>query len=216
MDRTTTFSHADHAAGFPIAWIFERNFEGTVKSVIFESIVQPVVRDRLLRALRKYLSTRYEVMRKSSDLDAAALHLQQLSELRSQFRSVRSHKTCFGCLRTAPEKVFSCGHAICDVCVRIFGQRYKEDKYTFNFPECPFCGTQDDLMRFQLIPPTAGIRVLGLDGGGVKGVIPLLILRELEKRTADFQMPPQNFFDFAFGTSAGKLSKSNVSEISND
>ena len=46
------------------------------------------------------------------------------------------------------------------------------------------------------------IQLLSIDGGGVKGVIPLRILMEIAKRT---QMPVHELFDGFAGTSAGAL-----------
>jgi patatin-like phospholipase/acyl hydrolase len=55
-----------------------------------------------------------------------------------------------------------------------------------------------------LMPLTAGIRLLSLDGGGVRGVIPLVYLEFLQDRLAELQVPLRDVFDFVCGTSAGK------------
>ncbi|KAK6428218.1 hypothetical protein LTR95_015640 [Oleoguttula sp. CCFEE 5521] len=70
---------------------------------------------------------------------------------------------------------------------------------------CLVCGQSDQPATIQLLPPTAGIRVLSLDGGGVKGIIPLTFLGQLEKHLAEFQIPIRDRFDFVCGTSAGGL-----------
>ncbi|OQN95256.1 hypothetical protein B0A48_18713 [Cryoendolithus antarcticus] len=64
---------------------------------------------------------------------------------------------------------------------------------------CLVCGQSNQPATIQLLPPTAGIRVLSLDGGGVKGIIPLTFLDQLEKHLAEFQIPIRDRFDFVCG-----------------
>jgi hypothetical protein len=134
---------------------------------------------------------------------AVVLHQDRLAGLNSYFNRLRSHKTCLCCLLRAPEKVLACGHALCNVCISTLGVRSLEDKYTFILNRCPLCGTRCDYTEFQLVPPTAGIRLLSLDGGGIKGIISLVILRRLENLTSDLQVPLREHFDYVCGTSAG-------------
>ena len=56
-------------------------------------------------------------------------------------------------------------------------------------------------------PPTAGVRLLSIDGGGVRGVLPLQALENLEatlNRLTGLSGPIQEHFDLALGTSSGK------------
>ena len=53
-------------------------------------------------------------------------------------------------------------------------------------------------------PPTAGGRVLSLDGGGVKGIIELEILQQLCDLVGG-DLSVDNLFDMVVGTSIGKL-----------
>lgn len=52
-------------------------------------------------------------------------------------------------------------------------------------------------------PPTASVRLLTIDGGGTRGVVPLVFLQALEERIG-LPYPVQENFDLAFGTSIGK------------
>jgi patatin-like phospholipase/acyl hydrolase len=52
-------------------------------------------------------------------------------------------------------------------------------------------------------PPTAGVGVLLIDGGGARGVVPPAILQIIQDKIG-LPIPVQNFFKVAFGTSAGK------------
>lgn len=61
--------------------------------------------------------------------------------------------------------------------------------------------------KFRFVPPTAGIRMLSIDGGGVRGVIPLVFLQQLDRTLAPLGCAIKDHFDFVCGTSAGKNSK---------
>ena len=52
-------------------------------------------------------------------------------------------------------------------------------------------------------PDLSGIRVLSLDGGGVRGILQLIILRCLEQ-LVDLDLPFGEVFDLMVGTSIGK------------
>ena len=49
-------------------------------------------------------------------------------------------------------------------------------------------------------PTEAGIRVLTLDGGGIRGIVELTILQQIE-RALGVGLPIQAFFDIIVGTS---------------
>lgn len=53
-----------------------------------------------------------------------------------------------------------------------------------------------------VIPSKKNIRILSIDGGGIRGVIPCILLREIEKIT---QKHPTEIFDFITGTSIGGI-----------
>ena len=53
------------------------------------------------------------------------------------------------------------------------------------------------------VPPTAGIRVLTFDGGGVRGLATLQYMQLLQDEVG-LPFPVQEHFDVVFGTSSGK------------
>jgi len=53
-------------------------------------------------------------------------------------------------------------------------------------------------------PPTAGVGVLCIDGGGTRGVFPLKFMKRIEDRIG-LPIPLQKFFKVAFGISSGML-----------
>lgn len=80
-----------------------------------------------------------------------------------------------------------------------------ECKDDFKFPDCILCGEPNHKSVISLIPATAGVRVLSLDGGGIRGVIPLVYLQYMQEILAELQIPLRSMFDFVCGTSAGTL-----------
>lgn len=133
---------------------------------------------------------------------AAQLHANNLRSSSSQWSQLQSHRTCIFCICRKPEHVLTCEHAICDKCVLIFGSPVIGKEHWFEVHSCPFCLTKGRLMA-TLKPKTAGVRILSIDGGGVRGVVPLEFLGLLQKLLGS-NLDLQDFFEQAFGTSSGK------------
>lgn len=152
-----------------------------------------------------------EIMRQA-DLDPSvestlSQHLKCLTVLWPHLAELKSFRSCFCCLMFMPEKVLHCGHAVCNICIQRMGSPARDEKHAFVLRNCPLCGfIQPELEQlFKLTPPTAGIRVLCIDGGGVRGVIPLIFLKHLDSTLAHLGVPINAMFDYVCGTSAGKL-----------
>jgi RING-type zinc-finger len=115
---------------------------------------------------------------------------------------------CYACLFGRPEYTLPCGHVICFDCLREFDQSSSSEMYpgVAIHEECVLCSSRDEDMwpyRVEYRPDLSGIRVLSLDGGGVRGIIQLSILQRLEQLVG-LGMPFGEFFDLMVGTSAGK------------
>ncbi|KAI7772331.1 hypothetical protein LZL87_007692 [Fusarium oxysporum] len=54
------------------------------------------------------------------------------------------------------------------------------------------------------VKPHAGVRILCLDGGDLRGIVSLLVLRHIEKYLSP-ELPIQSFFDLIVGTSTGGI-----------
>jgi hypothetical protein len=116
---------------------------------------------------------------------------------------------CYACLFGRPEYVLPCSHTICFDCVKEFDQSPAETKYPgiSLIDECMLCKSRDEEgwpYRAKYHADLRGVSVLSLDGGGVRGIIPLSILKRLEE-TLDLGVPLGELFDLMVGTSAGKF-----------
>ncbi|KAJ5035237.1 acyl transferase/acyl hydrolase/lysophospholipase [Bipolaris maydis] len=132
-------------------------------------------------------------------------HRKTLTLHHTHLAEFRSHQSCFSCFMRMPEKVLPCGHALCDACIRTLGIRSRFEKNTYDIPECVLCGVNYRNSTFRFVPPTAGIRILSIDGGGVRGVIPLAFLKHIDSLLAPLCCSVKDQFDFVCGTSAGGL-----------
>lgn len=125
------------------------------------------------------------------------------------WKMIYSSSTCYGCLYYSPQYVLPCGHAFCEECVRDFGQRGVQGSSTnvYTHEHCLLCGIRDATegwpWRIVLKPMSAGVRLLSLDGGGVRGVAELEILRRLETEIG-LNVPMTDFVDLIVSTSTGK------------
>lgn len=125
----------------------------------------------------------------------------------SSNRKQQRINTCFTCLFGKPEYRLPCGHIICEDCLCDFGQREKAYPDTISYLSCILC-IRPELtelwpVKIRVRPRTSGTRILSLDGGGVRGIVELEVLRRLET-SIGIGLPIWYFFDLIVGTSVGK------------
>ena len=135
---------------------------------------------------------------------AAELHADNMASFLTAWKSLKSNKTCFYCIRRAPEYKLSCSHAICEDCVQIYGSMVCDKTSHYHVSKCILC-VHEGTLSARLKPVTAGCRLLSVDGGGVRGVVPLEFLNLLQQELGDGLLL-QSLIDEAFGTSSGKKS----------
>lgn len=92
---------------------------------------------------------------------------------------------------------------LCEACCAELGERLEQDPNLYRFVKCPLCAVTCDF-QVRLRPATAGVRVLSLDGGGIRAKIPLQFLRTLE-HAIGIDVPVQEHFEFGYGTSSGNF-----------
>ncbi|KAJ5082778.1 hypothetical protein N7532_011821 [Penicillium argentinense] len=124
---------------------------------------------------------------------SAALRLRSLRGFHADWSDLRSTKTCFACLCRPPEHMMPCNHAICENCTVVFGERWAEAEYQTSVGILA-------ILQFGNFRQQNNL----LDGGGVRGIIQLGLLRELERRLGG--IPLAQIADLCSGTSVGALS----------
>jgi hypothetical protein len=138
---------------------------------------------------------------------SAAIHSSIIKEFENQWALVFSTSTCLVCLRRRPQYALPCTHVICENCVIVFGEDCVDDPWAYKVPECFLCREQiPGPFIVRVRPPTAGVGVLCIDGGGTRGIIPLQVLKRLED-CIGLPIPVQKLFQVAFGISSGTFSK---------
>ncbi|KAF8847153.1 hypothetical protein BDZ45DRAFT_811773 [Acephala macrosclerotiorum] len=120
-------------------------------------------------------------------------------------KGFRSHTVCFSCLMEIPLHPLPCGHILCTPCVKGLGKAINSSD--FSLDHCPLdlsgdCWNYSHIIRFK--PKLAGVRVLSLDGGGIRGIVELEVLHAIQEEISD-QIPIQAFFDLIVGTSTGGI-----------
>jgi hypothetical protein len=168
---------------------------------------------RTINRIQELFITTYKRLcaldQKAPCLPDPAMLLQQREDVLEKFAGIwkgtKSNKTCFTCLQSVPDHVLSCGHGYCPNCVREFGQKSNYYEYGLTMDHCILCQTEWHDEHNQLIrlkPKCAGVRILTLDGGGVRGIIELTLLERLELRIG-LKLPVRDLFDLIMGTSTG-------------
>jgi hypothetical protein len=137
----------------------------------------------------------------STMLPTSEFHKRTIQTLNIDWKMFRSSRSCLYCLRYNPEHGLQCGHAFCDACACKFGSPIPGMEYSYHVTQCILDQRSGDL-RINLKPPTAGSRLLVLDGGGIRGSFTLQALDTLDKYRK-LPYPIYDEFDLALGTSTG-------------
>jgi hypothetical protein len=97
-----------------------------------------------------------------------------------------------------------------------FGSVSPEQESAILLEQCVLCLDAWEVPQLiKLKPRCAGVRVLTLDGGGVKGILEIAMLLKLEEKIG-LGLPIQDFFDLVIGTSTGSCNCGiNVAKINN-
>lgn len=114
-----------------------------------------------------------------------------------------SHSTCLSCLVAPAEHWLPCKHVLCTACVKDFGHRRGQNTVEMRF--CPLHKSSTTSLNYTIFlkPESGGTRILSMDGGGVRGIIMLLVLTQIEEDLGG--IPVQMFFDLIIGTSTGGI-----------
>ena len=184
-------------------FIFSKHFSNACISAMQDYAIDASVHTKFLSAVLDNFQSMFQTLQSNSSLTASQIHMQNIARLRPQVAEFRSHKSCFCCLMRMPEKVLDCGHALCNICIKTYGRRSSSTKYNYYLSSCVLCASPHRASDFQFVPPSAGIRILSIDGGGIRGVISLIFLIHIEQALSNFGCSLREHFDLICGTSAG-------------
>ncbi|KAI9760994.1 MAG: hypothetical protein M1840_002165, partial [Geoglossum simile] len=170
-------------------------------ALVHEGSANMILPSSFVKMIEAELAKRVMLFAQDRGTTSAQIHEGVLKSFRNCWPIIRNSATCLVCLQRKPEYGLPCRHSVCENCVRIFGSRSDEYAWSFQVYSC-FCGFKTPGLVVKVKPPTAGVRVLSIDGGRVRGVVPLVFLELLEKRIG-LPCPIQEFFDTCCGTNSG-------------
>ncbi|CAN9312297.1 unnamed protein product [Alternaria alternata] len=161
--------------------------------------------------LRKKLDSEMTLSPFVEEIDAVTqLHLANVTNFYHHMGGAQnfvSHTTCFCCLREMAEHPLPCAHVLCTACIKGYGKPHLELSGSYTIAKCPLHyhkAVFSTPVEIYFKPPMAGLRILSLDGGGVRGIVILEVLRQIQQELGG-RIKVQEFFDLIVGTSTGGI-----------
>lgn len=183
-------------------------FAETIESVV-KSMLKDIVDKDLNNSMRAYhLAKRHrEILQSAPNRDF--WFPRSLDPFISPVGSClsASNNPCYGCFFGRPEYRLPCGHFICQECVIDFDQKEGTGPHHIAIHRtCVLCAAPTIMQGYKIPvrPKLSGLRILSLDGGGVRGIIQTAALQRLESLIG-LNLPIGQFFDLIVGTSAGNI-----------
>ena len=179
---------------------------GRTGVLVHEGSTNLVLPSSFVKVVSKQLEKCFDDFMRGAGTPSMIVHRNNLRSFQHRWERLRSDDTCLVCLRRPPENNLPCGHAVCENCVRVFGEPDENDRWALSIRRCFLCYMVLQDVMVKVKPDTAGVNVLTIDGGGVKGVVPLPFLQILQDRIG-LQIPVQDNFDVGFGASSGRCAR---------
>lgn len=85
-----------------------------------------------------------------------------------------------------PEKVLNYSYILYNIYIKIYGRRSSLIKYNYYLLSYILCTSPYRVFNFQFMPPSTNIRILSIDGGGIRGVISLIFLIHIKQALFNF------------------------------
>ena len=160
----------------------------------------------LAARLRRNFVEQCQRLEDGSEPSAFDNHIRNVGRFRGHWARTFNAGTCLLCVRRIPDGPrLSCGHRLCRICIQVAGKSTPADPWSFRFPgkRCPLCASRLVAATIGFRPPSAGVRVLSVDGGGCRAAAPLELVHLMECCT-QVDYLGSRLFDFGIGSSAGE------------
>ncbi|OAL51396.1 FabD/lysophospholipase-like protein [Pyrenochaeta sp. DS3sAY3a] len=189
------------------------DFESDFSPKMFWPMWRAMIREEIIRLDKEVqlaLARPSEITQLASVL--ARTHSKQLASVYEQLGPAvqfRSNSTCLCCLINTPQHLLPCGHSLCSSCVRSYGiapAKSSGVSTVVSLTSCPLHPSTSwpDTHIVHFKPDHAGLRLLSLDGGGMRGIVELEVLGSIQNELGE-DIPLQAFFDLIVGTSTGGI-----------
>jgi hypothetical protein len=199
-------------AAFPPLDVFSTIYQdaftriGEGRGIAFENPEQIILRTGFIKLVKESFQQHFDKLVQSGELTVVELHRQTMSRFWDHHKDLNSTRTCLSCKQREPSICLpGCKHCVCERCVELFVNPDSDDLHRIR--QCFYCGTEmPEVVVVKIHPPTTGVGVMCIDGGGTKGVIPLRIIQLMESKVRELigaDLPFQTFFKVGFGVSIG-------------
>jgi hypothetical protein len=175
--------------------------------LVYDGSTDLVLPSGFVKMVERQLERCFEKFIQDTGTPSATVHVDNLQRFKRYWCRIRIDDLCLTCFRREPECILPCGHSVCENCALVLGERSEHDRWVFEIHNCFLCGMELRDVKVKTKPDNAGVIALSIDGGGIRGRIPLSFLQVLQDRIG-LPIPVQENFDIAFGTSSGECSRS--------
>ncbi|KAI1340614.1 hypothetical protein F5Y15DRAFT_379240 [Xylariaceae sp. FL0016] len=121
-------------------------------------------------------------------------HLTFAKTLSYFFQGKLSSASCFLCIAKSPCAALTCGHMLCERCIRVIGSPQRYESCLFEVSRCPLCQILNTRI-ISLRPSTAANRILLLDGPPHSKRLLGHFFKDLQYHMALTSIPIRDHFD---------------------
>lgn len=174
--------------------------------LVFQTLYRPMILATnpspshiLVNMIESEMATEFPYLATCTSLDRRK---QLMTAKSGRYSALKSNRICLYCLVQAAQHFPPCAHVLCDLCAQKFGNVSVDTEYQFTLDQCLLCCERISMI-IDVLPPTMDPSILAIDGGGVRGVIPIEFLILIQEYLGECRL--QDVFDLDVSTSSGGL-----------